>query len=80
MSFDYIKIKNLKFIGLILCFNFVYMHCYENTEEDQIDYYENLITTEINKAFRYNLPTSAEAHRPNNNFRTESKFRPRLLQ
>lgn len=40
--------------------------CYLADEEGEIDYYENLITTEIEKAMKYELPTSAESHRPQN--------------
>lgn len=49
------------FLGYCKCTNF------NNVSREEIVYYENLITTEENRAFHdYQLPTSAERFRPKN--------------
>lgn len=56
------------FVNMDVAFLFcILTFCAQSYNADEIDYYKNLIETEINKAYHYELPTSADAHRPTTN-------------
>lgn len=63
----------MKLLLILLFFKFSNGYNSQLDEEDEVDYYENLIKTEVYRASHYQLPTNNEQYRPRDSDPIEGK-------